>query len=73
MRTVSRLALLMLTAILGVYPPGNPPGSGSADSVETAVHLACGTKSGVKEGNRYWCRLCEIWFSPDETATSETG
>jgi hypothetical protein len=73
MRTVSRLALLMLTAILGAYPPGDPPGNGSADSVETAVHSACGTKSGMKEGNRYWCRLCEIWFFPDEIATSETG
>ena len=73
MGTGSRLSLLMLTAILGVYPPSNPPGSGSAASVEPAVHSACGRKSAVKEGKRYWCRLCETWFLPDETATPRIG
>jgi hypothetical protein len=64
----SRLALLMLTATVAVYPPSDPPGDGPMGPVETAVHSACGRKSASKSGNRYWCRVCEIWFTPDKTA-----
>jgi len=70
----SRIALLMLVAILdSAYPPSDPPGAGQKAAVETAVHSACGTKSAVKSGNRYWCRECGEWFTPDETATPGTG
>ena len=73
MGTGSRLALMFLTAIVAVYPPSDPPGDGPTAPVETAVHSACGTKSASKSGNRYWCRVCGIWFTPDETAGSGTG
>ena len=74
MGTASRLALLMLTAILGfAYAPGPPPGDEPTEPVETAVHSVCGTKSSTQSGNRYWCRVCELWFTPDETVTPGTG
>lgn len=72
----SRLALLMLTAVLeDAYPPGVPPGAPVErpdPDFETAFCPVCGTESSETQGNRYWCQVCGIWFTPDETATTRT-
>jgi hypothetical protein len=66
MGTGSRLALLMLTAILGDFPPGPPPGAPPADAV--SVHAApcprpnCGGEGESKSGYRYSCYRCGRTF-----------
>jgi hypothetical protein len=63
----SRLTLLMLTGLLGTTPPSRPPGF-NGNPVEPAACPTCCTTSMKKSGNRYWCRICEIWFTPRKTA-----
>jgi hypothetical protein len=75
MRTGSRVAplLTLMAILLCVYAPGDPPGAESVKPVETVVHTVCGTESGEKSGNRYWCQTCGIWFTPDERVRTGTG
>jgi hypothetical protein len=67
MRTRSRLRLLMLTAILDNQPPYRPPGFLGTPAKPAACNQ-CGKKSIRKSGNQYWCRNCNKWFTPGNSA-----
>jgi hypothetical protein len=60
------LSLLMLTAILGKYPPRLPPGgpTGAPDDEGpgTADCPRCQEPSDAKSGSLFWCADCGIWF-----------
>lgn len=67
MGTSLRRVLLMLAALVAVYPPYRPPGSrsgGSDDDFDTALCPSCGMESDSKSGNRYWCERCGRYFKP---------
>jgi hypothetical protein len=57
-----RLALLMLTAILGSYPVGPPPGADPAGAVSVLTvpcrRPNCGGNGKFKGGYRYRCNRC---------------
>ena len=68
MGTGTRLALLMLMAILGKYDPHRPPGGRSgvpAVGVGIAPCPLCDELSDTKPGNLFWCEDCRIWFDSD--------
>ncbi len=67
MGTRSRLALLVLTGILGSTPIGRLPGWNGTPA-KPATCPDDGAESIEKSGNQYWCRICESWFTPRETA-----
>lgn len=61
-----RLALVLLTTILGDgIPLGPPPGDGPGDQ-DVAVCPYCHRKHAGKAGAPFYCEEYDKWFTPGE-------
>jgi hypothetical protein len=66
MGTRTRLALLLLIAVLGDSNPLNkPPGPSIQDDIAIA-ECPGGHKCDGKPGGLFWCEIDAKWFDPDK-------
>lgn len=69
----TRLPLLMLTTILGNFPPWRAPGGPSGAPNGTAECPKCHEFSDAKSGNLFWCEDCRIWFDSNGKIRRRAG
>jgi hypothetical protein len=70
MGTRLRLTILVLTRILGDFPPASPPGaSGYSEAGECPN---CGCNNTTEVAGQVFCRDCQAWF-PREPVEPETS
>jgi hypothetical protein len=73
MGTRTRLALLLLIAVLGDRDPiKRPPGLSPQGAIAVAK-CPRGHKCDGKPGGLYWCEIDAKWFDPSKNEWAETS
>lgn len=73
MGALTRLPILLLTAILANYTPYRPPGGPSGVPGGMAECPSCRELSDWKTGSLFWCEDCGIWFDSDGKIYKRAG